>query len=525
MIKDNFIELLLSKWNFKIKPYFDTSSKSIVIHCDKEQTPLVCDWLFHQGEYHFAGLIVSERDVWELCYLFATSNDVRYIKIITTSALQDPNFQSVSVFVHAADWHEREAEDLYGINFKGHPRLGDFILHDDIWHEGVNPMVTTFDKEAALKNLKPKLNWQPRKVVDIEGAFIMPIGPIFSGEAESLNIQLETIGEEIIRAFPRLFFKYRGVEKIAVGMHVKDAILLAERNAGTSAFSHALAYSLAIESSNDIKVPERAQRLRIFFAEMERIRSHINNIEAICNSTGLVVAASQVAILEEEMLRLSCELSGHRYFFGLCVIGGLSRDCDEESYQKAMEKIQNIIKRLDEIRSLLNNTSSFLDRLEEVGVISKSEAKTHALVGPMARGSDYCNDLRKFQPYLDYDKLDFESSCEVEGDGYARLRVLFREVESSFKIMQQVISKMPKGKVFKKGEIKASISLAGVETPRGATWHWIEVDENERISKYHLLTPSFANWHGFHLAIEKFAFQDLPIIMATLGQSVAENDR
>ncbi len=525
MTKARLMELLLSKWKFKTKPYIDAHSKSMIVQCDKEQVPLVCDWLFNQEKYHFAGLIAQEKKLWELCYLFVGSKEIGYIKIITTSALQDPNFTSVSTLVHATDWHEREAEDLFGINFEGHPRLGDFILHDDIWQEGVKPMSSTFDKKAALNNLKPKLDWQPRRVLDLKGAFIMPIGPVFSGEAESLNIQLETVGEEIIRAFPRLFFKYRGVEKIAVGRRVKDVILLAERNAGTSAFSHALAYSLAIESSSDIKVPKRAQMLRIFFAEMERIRSHISTIEAICNSTGLVVAASQVAILEEEMLRLSGELSVHRYFFGLCVIGGLSKDCDEKSCQKAIGKIKNIILRLDEIKDLLINTSSFLDRLEEVGVINKSEAKTHDLVGPMARGSNYCNDLRKFQPYLGYDKLDFEPSCEIEGDGYARLRVLFDEVKTSAKIMEQVISKMPKGEIFAKGDIKASTALAGVETPRGAAWHWIEIDENERVKRYRMLTPSFTNWHGFHLAIENFAFQDLPIIMATLGQSVAENDR
>jgi len=525
MSAEKFINLISSKYSFKIKPYFDSNSQSIEIYSEKKQVPLICDWLFNKQNYHFAGMIAEENAMWELCYLFVGFGQVRYIKVITTAPFDQNNFKSVSMSVHAADWHEREAEDLFGLNFEDHPRLGDFILHDDVWQEGVKPMCSSFDKEKALVNRKPNSYWRPRRILDLQGAFIMPIGPIFSGEAESVHLQLETIGEEIIRAFPRLFFKYRGVEKIASGKSVGDVILLAERNVGTSAFSHALAYCIAIEQLSDIKVPKRAQMLRIFFAELERIRSHVGAIEAICNSTGLVVAASQVSILEEEMLRLCGELADHRYLFGLTIIGGLSLDCDNSSCKKVVEKVEKTVARLDEIEKLLIDTSSFLDRLEEVGIISEAQAISHGLVGPMARGSNHCNDLRKLQPYLGYDKLEFEIPYETEGDGYARLRVLFAEIKISANIMEQVISKLPQGEVFTKGKIKAGLALAGVETPRGATWHWIRIDENAKVKRYRLLTPSFTNWHGFHLAIENFAFQDLPIIMATLGLSVSENDR
>jgi len=525
MTKEKLITLVSSMYSLKKKPFWDLNSKSIEIYIDKKEIPLICDWLFNKLRYHFAGLIVDECEQWELCYLFIGIDEIRYIKVLTTAPLEDSNFKSISIAVHAADWHEREAEDFYGLNFEGHPRLGDFILHDDIWQEGVKPMCASFDKKAALNNRKPKQDWRPRRVFDLQGAFIMPVGPIFSGEAESVHLQLETVGEEIFRAFPRLFFKYRGVEKIAYGKSVKDTILLSERYVGTSAFSQAFAYSLAVEQLSNIEVPKRAQLLRIFFAEIERLRSHIGTIEKICNSTGLVVAANQVAILEEEMLRLSGALCTHRYLFGLTIPGGLSRDFDNISCQKTVENIHKIVTKLSEIEKLLINTSSFLDRLEEVGIITQVEAKSYGLVGPMARGSNYCNDLRKIQPYSGYDQLEFEIPCEIEGDGYARLRVLFAEIKASVKIVDQVVSKLTKGKIFSKGKIKAGIALAGVETPRGATWHWIRIDENERVKRYRLLTPSFTNWHGFHLAVENFAFQDLPIIMATLGLSVAENDR
>ncbi len=512
-------------FSFETEPVIDTASNTLKIYCSHKQTPLVCDWLFNEKEYHFAGLIVEENALLELYYLFVGEGEKGFVNVITADELNTQNFESVSLRVHAVDWYEREAEDLYGVHFKNHPRLGDFILHDDVWQEGINPMRKSFDKDKTLFNRKPRQYYRPRKIVEEEGSFIMPIGPIFSAEAESVHLQLETIGEEIIRAFPRLFYKYRGIEKIAEGKSIENVLLLSERTAGTTAFSHALGFCLAVEKLSNETVPKKAQVLRVFFAEIERIRNHIGTIEAICNSTGLVVAASQVGILEEEMLRLSCILSRHRYFFGLCVVGGLSYECDKSTYKDSVEKIKNIVKELGEIEEFLINTSSFLDRLEEVGVISAAQAKTHDLVGPMARGSGYLNDLRKFQPYLKYDKLKFDISNETEGDGYARLRVLFTEIRESAKILEQVILLMPEGEIFIKMDIKPGTALVGIEAPRGASWHRVKIGENKKLLSYRMLMPSFRNWHGFHVAMEKYAFQDLPIILATLGLSVAENDK
>ncbi len=512
-------------FSFEIEPSVDIASNILKIYCNHEQTPLVCDWLFNKQEYHFIGLIVEENTLLKLCYLFVGENEKGFINVITTDELNTQNFKSVSLRVYAVDWHEREVEDLYGVHFKNHPRLGDFVFHDDVWQEGINPMRKSFNKDKTLFNRKPRQYYRPRKIVEEEGSFIMPIGPVFSAEAESVHLQLETIGEEIIRAFPRLFYKYRGIEKIAEGKSIENVTLLSERIAGTTAFSHALGFCLAIEKLSNEKVPKKAQFLRIFFAEIERIRNHIGTIEAICNSTGLVVAASQVGILEEEMLRISCVLSKHRYFFGLCVVGGLSYECDKLAYKNSVEKIKNILKELEKIKELLINTSSFLDRLEEVGIISFAQAKTYDLVGPMARGSGYINDLRKFQPYLKYDKLKFDIAKETEGDGYARLRVLFTEIKESVKILEQIICLIPEGKIFTKMNIKSGTALAGVEAPRGSSWYRVKIDENGKLLNYRMFMPSFINWHGFHVAMEKYAFQDLPIILATLGLSVAENDK
>jgi len=520
------IDQALTRWPDNIEIDSNIAPNTVELFCRPELVPGVCDWLFNQQGYHFAGLIVEENsNQWDLFYLFVGRGEMERIQVRTSAPLAELLFQSVSRLVHAADWHEREAEDLFGLAFEGHPCLGDFILHDDAWQEGVEPMRNGFDPAVILSSRKPRPDWRPRRIVKRPGAFVMPVGPIFSGEAEAVHFQLETIGEEVLRVFPRLFFKYRGVEKTAEGCSVDEALLLAERFAGTTAFSHALAFCMAIEQLAGMEVPKRAGILRVFLAELERFRHHLGVIEGLGTSPGLVAPPSQSAILEEEALRLAGALTGHRYLFGLVVPGGLSRDPGDQACRELVIRAREIVQRLDGLEKLLIDTSSFLDRIEEVGIVTEKQAREYGLVGPVARGSGYCNDLRKQQPYCAYDEFDFETPCEWEGDGYARLRVFFAEARQSARIMEQAVRVLPDGSIIAPCKVIPGAAVAGVETPRGMSWHWVRINEDGKLARYRLITPSSANWHGFHLAAEMFAFQDFPIILATFGLSVAENDR
>jgi Ni,Fe-hydrogenase III large subunit/Ni,Fe-hydrogenase III component G len=487
----------------------------------------LCGWLAAEPDYGFAGLIVEEqRSEWELRYVFYCDRDAGWVHVLVHQALANVTFPSISARMHAADWHEREAEDLFGLVFEGHPRLGDFVLHDDRWQENLEPMRHGFDGHKPVVHRAPDLDWRPRRIVEEPGAFAMPIGPIYSGVTESVHFLLETVGEDVIRTIPRLFYKYRAIEKLAEGRSVEEALLLAERFAATTAFAHALAFCQAAESICGVEVPARAKVMRVLLAELERFRHHVGAIQEICESTALVVANNQAAMLEEELLRLSCAFTGHRYLFGLAVCGGLARAFEDTACRGVVEQARGILQRLDELETMLNVSSSFLDRLEEVGIISEQEARNHGLVGPVGRASGLARDLRKAQPYSGYDAFSFDVPCEQNGDGYARLRVLFAEARQSVRLMEQAATALPGGPVqVPKVEIRGGAALGWAEAPRGATFHWLRVDEDGSVARYRLVTPSFTNWHGLHLAAEEFAFQDFPIILASFDLSVAENDR
>ena len=515
-------------WPDRVSCRLDGEARINEATCKRSVLSELCRDLFHERGLAFAGLVVEEDErEWRLRYVFYGERDAGWVHVLVTAPIEERVFPSVAVDarIFGADWHEREAEDLYGIRFEGHPRLGDFVLHDDAWQEGVEPMRRGFDAEAALRNRLPDADWRPRRVVHESGAFIMPVGPKFSGVAESVHFQLETVGEDVIRSWTRLFYKWRAIEKLAEGKTVEDALLLAERFAATTAFAHGLAFCQAVEAVAGTAVPPRARALRVFLAELERLRQHTGAIQEICESTALVVASSQAGLLEEDLLRISGELAGHRYLFGLLAAGGLAADLSAAACRKALSDATRVVARLDALERRLAISSSFLDRIEEVGVIFPRTAKDYSLVGPVARASGLARDLRREQPYCGYEALDFDVPVEEEGDGYARLRILFAEARQSLRVMEQAAAGLSEGPIRSAAQPRPGAALGWVEAPRGAAFHWVRVDAEGRIARYRIVTPSFINWHSFHLGAEKFAFQDFPIILSTFDLSAAENDR
>lgn len=501
------------------------------IEAHREYLPRLCGWVQMMG-FVFAGIIVEELQHWLIRYVFfpveaeARELGARWVHLLIVQPTTHNTLPSITTPVPAADWHEREVEEQFGLTFEGHPHLGDFVFHDERWPEGLAPMRRDFDLHGHSQHRAGNPAWRPQRLLEADGAFAMPIGPIYSGVSESAHFLLETVGEDVIRAAPRFYYKHRAVEKLAEGRWPEDVLLLAERFNGISAFAHGLAFAQALERIDDREVPPRAQVLRTLVAELERLRHHVGFIHDICESTALTVAASHAAILEEELLRLCGALTGHRYLFGLIACGGMTRDFEDSEVNTAAVRAADIVRRLGRLEIGLTKTSSFLDRLEEVGVVTAEQASTYGLVGPLARACGLSRDLRQMQPYATYASCAFDVPTESEGDGYARLRVLFAEVRQSLRIIEQCSAVLPRGPVRHfSTPLAAGAAIGWAEAPLGAAIHWVRIDDSGRISRYRIIPPSFVNWHALHLAVERFAFQDFPIILATFGLSVAENDR
>jgi formate hydrogenlyase subunit 5 len=519
-------ETIAKRWHWQLNVSLNADLSQCYVDCDRNNLQDLCRWLIDEMDYAFGSLIVEETaEEWVLRYIFYGEPASEQVHLCLRLNKSERTIPSVSRIIHAADWHEREAHDLFGLVFEGHPRLVNIVLHEE-WPEGVHPLRKDFDATQPYPHRQIDPSWRLNGVVKAPGVFMMPIGPVFGDVAESALFLLESVGEDVIRTNPRFFYKFRGVEKIAEGQSVDRVLLLAERFSGTSALAHSLAFCQAVETICQVDVPARAKALRVVFAELERFRHHLGAIAAICNSTALAVASSQAGILEEEALRLCGSLTGHRYLFGLNIPGGVTLNPDDRQCEGLSSGVQAILPKLDRLYDLLRYSSSFLDRLEEVGLVTKDQVCSYGMVGPIARASGLARDLRQVLPYAAYDQVSFEIPQENEGDGYARLRLLFREAEQSVNVMVGLLASLPQGETAAPDvAIKPGAALGWVEAPRGAAFHWLRIDEQGCVARYHLTTPSFINWHGFHFAAESFAYQDFPIIMATFGLSNAECDR
>jgi len=520
-------ELCRRKWHGRVTTTLDGDKGICRLRCERDDLVDLCQWLGQELGYAFATMIVEGNpDRWSLQYIFYNDAETPWVYVELALPAGVTAVPSISGLAHgpSADWPEREAEDLFGLTFEGHPRLGEFVLHED-WPEGVNPMRQSFDAHRRIAHREPDPRWEPPTIVTAPGAFAMPVGPIFSDFSESAHFLLETVGEDVIRTIPRFFYKYRGVEKIAERQTPDRVLLLSERFSGTSAFAHGLAFCQAVEAICGIEVPPRALALRTVFAELERLRHHAAAIAGICHSTALAVANSQAALIEEELLRLCGQVAQHRYLFGLLKPGGLSCDLPDVAAHLA-DAVGHAAMKLHALHQMLRYSSSFLDRLEEVGIVARERALAYGLVGPIARAVGVARDIRKLFPYAAYRSARFVVPVEEEGDGYARLRVLFHEAEQSAALIRQFLSALPSGPVqASPAAWRAGAALSAVEAPQGAAFHWVRLSDDGTIARYRIAPPSFTNWHGFHLAAENFAFQDFPIILASFGLSNAECDR
>ena len=256
-------EAIAKRWHWQVNVSLDAALSQCYVECNRSQLLELCRWLIYDMEYAFGSLIVEETaEDWLLRYLFYGEPASEQVHLGMRLSKAESSLPSISRIIHAADWHEREAWDLFGLVFEGHPRLINIVRHEE-WPEGVHPLRKDFDASQPYPHRQVDPSWQPHGVVQAPGAFMMPIGPVYSDTAESALFLLETVGEDVIRTIPRFFYKFRGVEKIAEGQSVDRVLLLAERFSGTSAFAHSLAFCQAVETICQVKVPARARALRI----------------------------------------------------------------------------------------------------------------------------------------------------------------------------------------------------------------------------------------------------------------------
>jgi formate hydrogenlyase subunit 5 len=433
---------------------------------------------------------------------------------------------SVSKFFPSAGWFEREVQDGFGILFNGAFDTRRLFLHE-AYPPQFHPLLKSF-KNHTLTSIDRALGGLPYqfKEVEGEGVYNVLVGPVHAGIIEPGHFHFSVMGETIANLEVRMFYKHRGIEKLAEGKSPEYGVIIAETISGDESAVNALAFCLAVEKISEVKVPRRAWIQRTILLEMERIYSHLGDLAGMIVDVAFSLGAAEFSILREEILRYNEILSGSRFLKGIFCAGGLKRDIAARNLLVLSDYLESFAGRFQRAVDYIHGLDSVLDRLETTGVIDPGIIDRLNISGPAARASGAEIDTRLDHPYGLYGELKLNLRTAKIGDVLSRFDVKSAEVLDSVRIIRDLVNAL--------GEIKNEAvrveckprdgyALSLVESARGQSLHWLYI-KNGQIERYKVRTASFCNWQAIEHAVMGNIVPDFPLINKSLNLSYAGTD-
>ncbi len=276
---------------------------------------------------------------------------------------------------------------------------------------------------------------------------VLNMGPSHPATHGVLRLVLEMDGEVITKADPDIGFLHRGDEKIAENMQYNQFVPYTDRLDYLAPLANNVAYACAVEKLMDWTLPARGQAIRTICCEMSRISAHLLGLGAYAMDVGAMTVFLYTFQQRETVYNLCEQLTGARFTTSYTRVGGQIRDLPAGFTDSLLKFCDELLTCLDEVETLLNRNKIFLDRTREVGVISKEDAIAWGLSGPNLRGSGIEHDVRKANPYLDYERYDFEIPVGSVGDSYDRYLVRMEEMKQSASILKQAVAGLPDGPI------------------------------------------------------------------------------
>ncbi len=509
----------------------------------------------YEHSKHAIDFMDKKYDGYMIRHVF--SNDVEDIFFIVTSVLSNMDkltYPSVVSHIPPAVYYEREISDMFGVIAQGNPDTRKLVLHEQ-WPNNLLPLRKDFDIKTKIKR-RLNDNYKFQKV-EGEGICEIPVGPVHAGIIEPGHFRFSIYGENIVNLETRLHYTHKGIEKLAETMTLDEALLLSERIAGDESVANSMAYCQAIERMASIPIPKKAMQIRTICAELERVWNHLGTIAGICTDVGFAYGSSRMNILKEKIMRINEKLSGSRLLFGINRIGGVKADIKPLTLLLILDEATHIRQDFDSLVKLLQNTSSFKDRLKGTGIILSNDVLGLGANGVIARCAGVDVDTRKNHPYSYYPYLDLENiqgiidkiSYEVElnkrkGDALSRFEVRVIEIKHSIDIIQKtatdILDKTAKGQnndndadddhSLYNDDLKNHLqpydsALGYTESHRGQTIHWVMLGmDTNRIFRYKVRTASFCNWPLIELAVRNNIVPDFPLINKSFDLSYSGND-
>jgi NADH-quinone oxidoreductase subunit C/D len=365
-----------------------------------------------------------------------------HVRLKTQVPESDAKLATLVTVWRGANWFEREAWDLYGIVFEGHPNLSRLLTHDDFVGHPMRKDYPTA-KRHVLKVPKELLLQVPEGSEHV----LINLGPSHPAMHGTFRAQVLLDGETITEAEAEIGYMHRNFEKMAEERTYWQIIPYTDRLNYCSSFMNGHGWALAVEKLLDVPAPPRAEAIRVILSEFSRIMDHIIAVSTNVVDLGAITPFFVMFRAREVIYELLEACCGARLTVSYVRIGGLAQDVPEDfeaRCRKAIESVRDVWKQGHE---LLTRNVIFQNRFKDIGVMSKEEALDWGWVGPCLRGSGVAYDIRKDQPYSGYEQYDFDVPIATTGDCFDRYLVRMEEILQSLRIIEQVLAKLPKGPV------------------------------------------------------------------------------
>jgi membrane-bound hydrogenase subunit alpha len=355
----------------------------------------------------------------------------------------------------------------------------------------------------------------------------IPFGPQHPALKEPESFLLTLEGEVIRDAGVRLGYNHRGIEKADEGRSYTQDVYLIERVCGICSHSHSTCFIQAVEEIAGLEVPKRGQYIRTLIAELERVHSHLLWLGVAGHEVGFDTLLMYTWRDREVVMDLLAALTGNRVNYGLNVLGGVRRDVSPEQVDQILKAVDALEERTRYYIGVATEEITLIDRLSGVGKLSHDDAIRLGAVGPTGRASGIKRDVRKDDPYGAYADLEFEVMTSDRCDVYGRTLVRVGELMESYKLIRQIVKKLPEGPISVKAPRKVPVgeALSRYEAPRGEDVHYVRGNGTERPERVKVRAPTLANVQVVSHMLKDGYLADMPIVVAAIDPCFSCTDR
>jgi formate hydrogenlyase subunit 5 len=442
---------------------------------------------------------------------------------------EKPFTETITDIIPGANLYEREVFDLLGVVFEGHPDLKRLMLPDS-WPQGNYPLRRDWkppleqEKNIVSDETSQSEHTEESDAGSLVNVIVGPQHPVLH-EPERFSFKVD--GERIVDVEQRLGYVHRGIEKAAERMMYHQDVFLVERICGICNAAHTTVFCQAVEDIGNIETPPRALYLRTIIHELNRVHSHLLLLGVGGHLLGFEALFQHVWRDREPIMDIIERITGNRLMCGFNTIGGVRRDIDPNTIEKALKTIKDVRKRAIFYKTVFEEDATLRMRTEGVGVLSKADAMKYCVVGPVARGSGISADVRKDDPYAAYGEIPFNVISYKECDTWARLMIRADEVLESLDIIEYAFSHLPGGRlrVRVQRKIPEGEAVSRVEAPRGELIHYVKSDGTAYPYRVKVRSPTLANLVAFPDAIRGSYIADIPSVMGSLDPCFSCTDR